>query len=268
MITLGCAVAAAGFNLFMRPSGLASGGIVGISVLVRTLTGMEPAYIQWALNLPLLLLGLFVFGKEYGLKTAFGSFLFPLLILNLRFLPEATRDPLLASVFGGVSLGLGLGLVFRGKGSIGGLTVSARVISERTGMAMGTVLAIQDGIVLAAAAFVLGLEAALYAFVVVFVMGRVIDLVRVGLGGSKLALVVSEKHEELGKIILGDLDRGMTIVGARGGFTGKDRPVLMVVMDPSKIVPFKAAVREVDPSAFVVIIDAHEVLGLGFKSRL
>ena len=163
---------------------------------------------------------------------------------------------------------MGLGLVFRGKGSIGGLTVSARAISERTGMAMGTVLAIQDGIVLAAAAFVLGLEAALYAFIVVFVMGCVIDLVRVGLGGSKLALVVSGKHEEIGKIILGELDRGMTIVAARGGFTGKDRPVLMVVMDPSKIVPFKAAVREIDPSAFVVIIDAHEVLGLGFKSRL
>ncbi len=267
-VLLGCAVAAAAFNLFIRPNGLASGGVVGISVLAARLTGLEPAYIQLALNVPLFLLGLAAFGAGFGLKTALGSVLLPLGILLGRGLPALTDDALLAALFGGAGLGLGIGLVFRGGGSVGGLTVLARIAAEKTGLAVGTMLAALDALVIAAAGFVLGPEAALYALVNVVVMGRAVDLVRVGIGVSKIALVMTDRHEALSAAVLHDLDRGLTRLHSQGGYTGAERPTLMVVMDPSIVVRFVALVRSVDPDAFTVILDAHEVLGLGFRSRL
>ena len=268
IIVAGCAFGALSFDLFMRPTGMASGGVVGISVLIRRLTGLEPAIAQWALNLPLLILGVVTLGKSFGIKTAVGSFLFPFFILAFKGLPAVTGDPLLSAVFAGVGLGLGLGLVFRGRGSVGGLTVTARLVSDRTGIAMGTVMAAQDGAVILAAALVMGAEAGLYALVVVFIMGRVIDLVRVGLGSSKMALVVSDRHGEISAAVLGELDRGLPRLYGEGGYTGTQRPVLMVVLDPSVVVRFKSVARRIDPDAFVVMVDAHEVLGLGFRSRL
>lgn len=266
-VVIGSAVAALSFNVFMRPVGLVSGGIVGVSVILRRLIDIEPAYTQWALNLPLLVLAVAALGPRFGLKSALGSFLLPFFILLSRGAPAATDDPLLAALFAGAGVGAGIGLVFRGKGSVGGLSIIARVIADRTGVSSGTILMALDGTVIVAAGALFGLEAAMYALIVVFVMGRVLDLVRVGLGTSKLALVVSDKHEDISAAVLGKLDRGLTKLFGRGGFSGIERPVLLVVMDPSEIVLFKAAVQRIDPAAFVVFLDAHEVLGLGFQSR-
>ncbi len=267
LVVLGSAIAAVGFNLFMRPVGLASGGVVGISAIAQRLWGFEPAFVQWGLNLPLLVLAVVALGRRFGLKSALGSFLLPFFILLTKSLPGVTEDMLLSALFAGIGLGAGIGLVFRGNGSVGGLSVLARVLSDRTGVSTGTFLMALDGTVLIAAGILFGLETAMYALIVVFVMGRMVDLVRVGLGNSKLALVVSERHEEIGASILNELDRGLTKLFGQGGFSGTQRPVLLIVMDPSEVVRFKAAVRRIDPAAFVVMLDAHEVLGLGFSAR-
>lgn len=266
-VVLGCALAALSFNLFMRPVGLASGGVVGISVIARRLWSIEPAYVQWGINAPLLLLAFLALGCKFGLKSTIGSFLLPFFILVTKNVPAPTHDVLLSALFAGVGVGAGIGLVFRGKGSVGGFSVIARVLSDRTGVSVGSFMMALDGSVIIAAGILFGLEAAMYALIVVFVMGRVMDLVRVGLGTSKLALIVSGKHEEIGASILSDLDRGLTKLFGRGGFSGTERPVLLVVLDPSEIVLLKTAVQRIDPAAFVVILDAHEVLGLGFRSR-
>lgn len=266
-VVLGSAVAALSFNVFMRPVGLFSGGVVGISVILRRALDIEPAYTQWALNLPLLILAVAALGPRFGLKSALGAFLLPFFILLTKSAPAATENPLLAALFAGVGIGAGIGLVFRGKGSVGGLSIIARVVADKTGVSSGTILMVLDGTVIVAAGALFGLEAAMYALIVVFVMGRVLDLVRVGLGTSKLAMVVSDKHEEIGRAVLDGLDRGLTKLYGQGGYSGADRPVLLVVMDPSEIVLLKAAVQRIDPAAFVILMDAHEVLGLGFQSR-
>lgn len=268
MVVVGCAFAAVSFNSLMRPAALASGGVVGISVIVNRTVGLEPAYVQWALNLVMLIAAASSLGLRFGLKSALGSFLLPLFILLSKPIPAATDDPVLAAVFAGVGVGLGIGLVFRGKASVGGLSILARMIADASGLSVGTVMAVLDGAVIVVAGALFGIESALYALIVVFVMGRVMDLVRVGFGSSKLAVVVSDKHEEISRSVLNDLDRGLTKLFGRGGYSGIDRPVLLVVMDPSEIVRFKASVRSIDPQSFVVIVEAHEVLGVGFASRL
>lgn len=266
-VVFGCAIGAVSFNAFMRPAALASGGVVGISVLVERLTGLEPAFFQWGINLGLLALAAAARGPRFAVKSALGSFLLPLFIFATRGVSAVTDDLLLAAVFAGAGLGLGIGLVFRGGATVGGLSILARLFSDATGASIGSILAFLDGLVIAAAGLLFGLEASLYALVVVFVMGRTMDLVRVGFGGSKLAVIVSEKHDLVRNAVLTDLDRGLTTLFGRGGFSGIDRPVLLTVMDPTEVVRFKTVIRAIDPDAFVIILDAHEVLGLGFRSR-
>jgi len=268
MIVIGCGIAAISFNLFLRPLSIASGGVVGISVLVKSVFGVEPAIVQWALNLPLFVVGLVVFGRSYGVKTALGSALLPLGIVLTRGVAAPTDQPLLAAVYAGLGLGLGLGLVFRGRGSTGGLSVLAQLTASRTGLAMGTALAAIDACVVGATALVMGAESAMLALIVVFITGRVVDVVRVGVGLAKVALVMSDEHQRLSELILKDLDRGLTRLYSSGGYTGSERPTLMVAMDPSQVVRFKTLVHSVDPEAFTILMDAHEVQGKGFRSRL
>lgn len=268
LVTLGCAVAAASFDAFMRPLGIASGGVVGLSVIVERAFGIEPAYTQWALNLPLMLVGFLALGGSFGLKTIAGSVLLPLFILLFRGLPGPTDNPLLAAAYAGIGIGLGIGIVFRGRGSVGGFSVLAKLISGRTPLSPSQVLMCFDGAVVVTAGLVMGVEQALYALVVVFAMGKTMDAVLTGLGLSKTALVVSERHEDIGDAILRDLDRGYTRLEAHGGYTDERRPAILCVMDPSEVGRFKSLVFSLDPAAFVVIGEAHEVHGLGFPKRV
>lgn len=265
LIVVGSLITALAFNLFMLPNRIASGGVSGLSVLAQAWFGAEPAFTQWALNIPVFFLGVFMLGRQYGLRSLLGSFVLPLFIYLTKDGPVPTHNPLLASIYGGIGVGLGLGLVFRGRGSTGGLSILAQVIQKLTGFSFSLSVVLLDGTVITLAAFVLGMEQALYALIGLFVTGKVIDALEVGFSYTKVAYIISDHTDAITEAILNDLDRGLTKLDAKGGYTGDSRTVLMVAVGRNETTRLKVIVRSVDPGAFVIISDAHEVLGEGFK---
>lgn len=263
----GAFLVALSFNLLLLPNQIASGGTSGISVLVNELLGIRPAVTQWALNVPLFLLGWRLLGGSFGVKTAVGTAVLPLFVLLTGGWTPLTDNPLLAAIFGGLGVGAGLGIVFRGRGSTGGLDVAAQIIAKYTGLSLGVSVAMLDGLVIVAAGVVFSAEQAMYALIALFVTTKTIDLVQLGFSTSKVAYIISDEEERIAQAVLHDLDRGLTRLSAEGGYTGRKKTVLMVVVSQSEVMRLKAVVRAADPQAFVILTGATEVLGEGFKLR-
>jgi uncharacterized membrane-anchored protein YitT (DUF2179 family) len=261
----GCLIIAISFNVFYFSNQLASGGVSGISIIVNHLTGIEPALIQWGLNIPLLIAGYLLLGRQFGMRTLVGSTLLPLLILLTKGIPPMTENILLASIYGGILVGAGLGIVFRGRGSTGGLDLAAQLLHKYTGISLGLAIALLDGTVILSAGFVFSAEKALFALIGLFVTSKAIDIVQLGLAQSKVAFVISKEPDRMREAILYELDRGLTKLSGAGGYTGEERTVLMVVVSQKEVLRLKELVKHIDPSAFVILSDTNEVLGEGFK---
>ncbi|OAS85838.1 MULTISPECIES: YitT family protein [Metabacillus] len=264
-ILIGSSFVAIGFNLFLLPNRVASGGVSGISTILDATFGFEPAYVQWAFNIPLFIAGVILLGKQFGIKTLVGTIFVPLVVYLTRNWEPATMDPLLGSLFGGIAIGLGLGIVFRGKASTGGTDLAAQIIHKYTGLTLGTCVALLDGFIVLAAAFVFDIERGLYALIGLYVTSKTIDIVQIGWGRSKMAMIITNQQKEIQDAILHEIDRGVTRLAAHGGFTNNERPVLMCVVDQTEFTKLKQLVKSIDPYAFVTVTDASEVLGEGFK---
>ncbi|UJF33188.1 YitT family protein [Paenibacillus hexagrammi] len=265
MLVVGSLIIAASFNAFLNPNQIASGGVSGVSTIVQHLTGISPAITQWALNIPLFLLGLWLLGGQYGVKTAVGSVVYPLCVLLTSHIGVPTHNTLLATIYGGMGIGLGLGIVFRGRGSTGGLGLAAQILHKYTGISLGFAVAIFDGLVILSAGVVFTPENALFALIGLFVTTKTIDIVQLGFNYAKVAFIISEHTEDIRKAILYELDRGLTELSGAGGYTGASRVVLMVVVNQNEVSRLKTLVQAVDPQAFVILSDTNEVLGEGFR---
>lgn len=265
MLLAGSLIIALSFNMFLRPNQVASGGVTGISVIILELFGINPPLTQWALNIPLFLLGLLFLGRQFGVKTAVGSFILPFLVLITQHLEPLTNNLLLATIYGGIGIGVGLGIVFRGRGSTGGLDLAAQLLHKFTGISLGIAVALLDGMVILAAGLVFDAEKALFALIGLYVTSKSIDVVQLGFGYAKVAYIISEETEAITAAILHDLDRGLTRLKGAGGYTGEERTVLMVVVSQTEVSRLKELVRNVDPAAFIIISETREVLGEGFK---
>lgn len=265
MILLGSAIIAFSFNVFLLPNQVASGGVSGISTILNAVFGWEPAYVQWAFNIPLFIAGVIFLGKQFGLRTLVGTVFLPLVVFLTNHVEPWTHNALLGALFGGIGVGLGLGIVFRGKASTGGTDLAAQIIHKYTGLTLGTCVVLIDGLIVLTAAFVFDIEKALYALIGLYVTSKTIDFVQIGLGRSKMAMIITNKQEEVRQGILNKIDRGVTKLSAHGGFTDAERPILMVVIDQTEFTKLKQLVKAIDPGAFVVVMDASEVLGEGFK---
>lgn len=264
-ILIGSAIIAIAFNAFLLPNEVASGGVSGISTIFHGLFGWKPAYVQWAFNIPLFIAGLIFLGFQFGVKTLVGTIFLPFVVFLTEHMKPWTNDPLLGALFGGVGVGLGLGIVFRGKASTGGTDLATQIIHKFTGLTLGTCVVIIDGLVVLSAAIVFDIEKALYALIGLFVTSKTIDLVRLGISRSKTALIITDKRQEIREGILHKIDRGVTKLSAYGGFTENEKPVLMCVVDQTEFIKLKQLVKSLDPTAFVIVMDAFEVLGEGFK---
>lgn len=264
-ILIGSAAVALAFNVFLLPNRVASGGVSGISTITDAILGWEPAYVQWAFNIPLFIAGVIFLGRQYGLKTLIGTIFLPFIVFVTKDLEPWTTDPLLASLFGGIGVGLGLGIVFRGKGSTGGTDLAAQIINKFTGLSLGTCVALIDGLIVLTAATVFDIERGLYALIGLYVTSKTIDLVQIGWGRSKMVMVITNQQHEVREGILNKIDRGVTKLSAYGGYTDQERPILMCVVDQTEFTKLKQLVKSIDPTAFVVVMDAAEVLGEGFK---
>ncbi|NRR23940.1 MULTISPECIES: YitT family protein [unclassified Brevibacillus] len=266
MLVLGSLVLATSFNLFLNPNQIASGGVSGLSTILHNLFGFSPAVVQWAMNIPLFLLGFKLLDRQYSLKAAVGSIVLPLCVMLTSHLQPLTTNLLLASIYGGIGVGLGIGIVFRGRGSTGGFSIASQILHKYSGISLGACVAVFDGLVILFAGIVFDPEKALYALIALFVTSKTIDIVQMGWNTSKVAYIISNETDTLRETILYDLDRGVTLLDGAGGYTGDARKVLMAVVSQSEVSKLKIMVRSVDPDAFIILCPAQEVLGEGFRA--
>lgn len=264
-VVLGAAIAAVGFNVFLFPNQIASGGVSGISIILSDLFGWKPGYTQYAFNIPLFIAGVIFLGKNFGIKSFVGTVTLPLFVLFSENWEPWTDNPLLGAIFGGIFIGVGIGIVFKGNASTGGTDLLAQIITKYSGITLGTSVLIIDGLIALSAAIVFDLETGLYALIALYVTTKTIDIIQLGFSHSKMVYIITNNQDEIRDAIYGEINRGVTKMPAIGGYTGKERPVLMVVVYQTEFTKLKQVIKTVDPNAFVIVSDAYEVLGEGFK---
>ena len=263
-IFIGCVVAAAAYPLFMTPNRIAPGGITGIATILNYLFRWPVGTVSLFLNLPLFVIGYKAIGRVFVLRSLIAMILFSLLI-DLLPLEPMTNDPLLGTLYGGVLLGAGLGLIMRGGATTGGSDMIARMVHKRFSfISVGSFLFAIDCAVVIAAGFFIGTTEALYALINIFLAARIMDVVIIGFSGNKACFVISERWQEITDRIMNEMGRGVTHLMSRGGYTGTERPTLLCVISRSEIMAFKRILREIDENAFVIITEAHEAIGDGF----
>ena len=265
-ILFGALVGGAAYPLFLTPNRIAPGGITGVATILNTLLGWPVGTVSLLLNLPLFMISYKAMGRIFAFRSLVATVLFSLFIDVLPLRPM-TDDPLLGALYGGVLLGIGLGLIMRGGATTGGSDMIARMVHKRFPfISTGAFLFAIDFAVVAAAGFLIGTSEALYALINIFLTAKVMDVVIVGFSSNKACFVVSTRWQEISGRILRDMGRGVTQLTARGGFTGEERPTLLCVISRSEITSFKRILREEDENAFVIIVEAHEAIGDGFNS--
>lgn len=264
-VIIGAAVIALGFNVFLFPNQVASGGVSGISTILHGMFGWNAGLVQYAFNIPLFIAGVLVLGKKFGIKSFVGTITLPFVVILTESWEPWTLNPLLGAIFGGIVVGLGIGLVFKGNASTGGTDLLAQIITKFTGLTLGTSVLLIDGIIAVSAAIVFDLEKGLYALIGLYVTTKTIDIVQLGFSQSKMVYIITQKEVEVRDAIYKEIDRGVTKLPAFGGYTGDERPMLMVVVYQTEFTKLKQVLKAVDPQAFVIVSDAYEVLGEGFK---
>ncbi|MFJ7981459.1 YitT family protein [Lysinibacillus xylanilyticus] len=264
-VVVGAAIIAIGFNVFLLPNQVASGGVSGISTILHGSFGWNPGFVQYAFNIPLFIAGVLLLGKKFGIKSFIGTVTLPLIVLLTNSWGPWTDNPLLGALFGGIVVGLGIGLVFKGNASTGGTDLLAQIITKYTGISLGTSVLLIDGIIAISAAIVFDLEKGLYALIGLYVTTKTIDIIQLGFSQSKMVYIITMKQDEVRDAIYAEIERGVTKLPAIGGYTGEARPVLMVVVYQTEFTKLKQLIKSVDPSAFVIVSNAYEVLGEGFK---
>lgn len=272
LVALGCAIAALAVDVFMVPQGLAAGGLTGLATIVAELgrrAGLNlPVGTQTiVMNAVLLLFVLRTGGARYAVQTITGFVLFGFFTdLFAPFVaPLGERDLMLCALWGGIISGLGYGLVFRCGVNTGGSDTIAQIISRKTSLPVGSTVMAIDVAVCAASAPVFSLENALYAAIAMVIMGMVVDRVVDGADRRRMAFVISEQHERIADDVMYEMGRGVTEVQARGVWSGKDRPMLLIILDRRELSILKTVVAEHDPEAIVFIADVSEAIGEGFK---
>lgn len=267
MITLGCALYAVGFNWCFEPNHLSVGGFTGIAQIIHFLLPRLPiGVLVVVLNLPLFVLSWKRTGKMWLIPTLYAtvvsSVMIDLLSQVYRF---RAMEPMLAAVYGGVTVGVSCGLLLRQNATTGGTELAARLLKRRfAGLSIGTLcLTIDCIVVVAYAAVFRDLTQALYAVVALYIISKAMDQVVYGGSRAKMALIISEQYRQITQRLLA-LDRGVTLLDGRGGFSGREKQVVLCAFSRGQIMRVKAIVKEADPDAFIIVCDAHEILGEGF----
>ena len=266
-ILLGCVIGAAAYPSFLIPNSIAPGGLTGVATIVNHLLGTPVGLVSLLLNVPLFIIGYRSMGKVFAFRSLIATFLFSILIDILPIRP-VSYDPLLGTLFGGVVLGAGLGLILRGGATTGGTDMVARLVHRKfTFISVGMFLFALDCMVVLGAAAAIGTEQALYAFINIYACSRVIDAVMMGFSGNKACFIMTSRWEEITKRLMEEVGRGVTHLEAKGAYTGTQQPVVLCVVARQEIMSVKRIVEEEDEKAFMFISEAHEALGEGF-SRL
>ena len=269
VITLGSILYALAYNIFYAPNLVAMGGLTGLGqVLNAIIPALPVGTTVFVMNVPLFFLGWKFIGGHLLVSSlyamTFSSFAIDVMDMIYQFPP---MDTMLAAIFGGALLGAGIGLVFSKGATTGGTDLIARLLKLKFAwLPMGTLVLIPDFIVIVLAAIAFGkVESALYGLVSLFITSKVMDMVLYGMDSSKVAYIISDACKEITDAVMA-MDRGATILHGEGAYSGDEKKVLMVAFKQKEIVPLKEKVNEIDPHAFLIVCDAHDVLGEGFRT--
>jgi uncharacterized membrane-anchored protein YitT (DUF2179 family) len=268
-ILAGAVLQAFSLRIFLVPANLASGGVTGITMIINHFTGWPIGTMVLICNIPLFILGWrFLGGKRFAIKTAVAVATYALLVdVLVLFLPAKglTDDIVLNSLYGALLSGIGYGLVYRGQGTSGGSDILARILNNWKGISLSQSYLVVDGLVILTAGFVFGPKQALYALITLYVSGLIAETVLEGPSVVRTAMIVTAYPEQVAEKIMEDMGRGVTLLTGKGAYTGADRFILYCVVIRSEVPTLKAIIHEIDPQAFMVIGQAHEALGEGFK---
>jgi uncharacterized membrane-anchored protein YitT (DUF2179 family) len=265
MIMLGTSIFSFGINYFNIANQLVEGGFTGITLLLNYLYDFPPSVTNLVLNIPLFFIGWKVLGKTSFVYTLIGTISFSLFLWVFRdFKLFLGDDLLLAALYAGVSVGIGLGIVFRYGGTTGGVDIIARLVNKYLGWSIGKTMFIFDIIVISVSLIYLDAKLVMYTLVAVYVGARVIDFIQEGTYSAKALIIVSQANQEIAAKIVKEMERGATILKGIGGYTGEQRDVLYCVVNRSELVRIKNIAKMVDPYAFITVNEVREVLGEGF----
>ena len=270
VITVASAIYALGFDWCYAPNQIGFGGITGLAQVINAAVPvLSIGVLVIILNIPLFFLGWRLLGGHLLLSSLYAMFISSVFVdLMAAFITFKPMDPMLAAIFGGILVGLSLGLIFLRGATTGGTDLAARLLKLRLSwLPMGKLLMGVDLVVIAAAAVAFGnLSSALYGVVSLYISTVVMDMVLYGMDSAKVAYIISQRPEDISKGIFREMDRGVTILHGEGAYSGEEKRVLMCAFKQRQIVPLKHLVKEIDPTAFLIVCDAHEVLGDGFRS--
>lgn len=265
-IIIGTIIMGFGINQFNIPNNLAEGGVTGISIIIKILApAMDQGLVYMVLNIPLFIIGWKVLSRTAFVYTILGTISLSAAFSFFDYIlePSLMQDRLLASLYAGVTVGAGLGIIFRYGGTTGGVDIIARWFQIKFGVSIGRTLFLSDILVIGASLVYLSVESAMYTLVAVFIATRVVDFFQDGAYAGKALTIISEHAVDVANELL-KLGRGVTLLSGKGAYSGSDKEVVYCVVSRNEVVRYKNIVQEIDPHAFVVVNDVHEVLGEGF----
>lgn len=268
LIIIGCLFAAFGTSEFLLPNQLSSGGFAGIATIVYYLFSIPMGTTILILNIPLFVIGYFKLGKSFILKTILATFLYSKFIDVFEGLGVFTTDRLLSCLYGGILIGIGLALVLKSNSSTGGTDLIAYIVQDfNSNIKLSNIIMIVDVLVVFANIITFReIEIGLYSAITIFIVGKMIDIVFEGINFCKLIYIISDKSEEILEEINLSANKGATALYGRGSFSKKNKMIIMCVTKRRGVDKIKLISKKVDPSSFIVITDAREVYGLGFKN--
>lgn len=282
LIVVGSFILAAGFVFFINPYNIVPGGVYGIGIVVHYLTkgmfsfwptGIPVGLFGLLLNIPLTIIGIKILGPRFGIKTVIG-FVLSSVFMDLLTMLVGENDPLglasdvlMACVFGGVLVGFGLGLIFKSKATSGGSDIVAMIIAKYTKLPLGQLMIYVDSVIVLFGLIVFkDWKIPLYSWIQIFIVGKVIDITMQGINYDKTLFIISKEYELIRNKIISDLHRGGTYIPGKGMYNNAEKTIIFTVLNRRELAILEEYIHQVDPNAFVTVVDANEILGEGFKS--
>lgn len=267
LLFTGALIAAIGLEIFLIPNEIIDGGVVGISIMLSSITGYPLGVFLILLNLPFLYVGYKQIGTSFAVATAFAVCCLSLWSAYFGPMPRITNDFFLAAIFGGIVDGIGVGLIIRAGGSLDGTEIVAIILDKRTSFSVGEVVMFMNLFILSSAGFVFGWDKAMYSLVAYFVISKMIDVVIKGLDESYAVMIVTENHNDIAEALMERLGRGVTLLHGEGGYTRDPKKVLYSVVTRLEVEKLKEIVNEKDENAFVTINAVHDIIGGRFQKK-
>ena len=267
IVSIACIIMAFNTNYFYLGNKLAQGGVSGLSLIIHYTTNIDISYIYLALNIPLIIIAYIFIGKDFVFKTLFATIMLTIFLKVFGTFRGPIDDILMASIFGGGINGIAIGIIFYAGGSSGGTDIIAKIINKNYGIAIGKTLLTIDFIILSMVAFIFGKVIFMYTLISLLVSSKMIDIIQEGIYSAKGVTIITNKVEELRKKIMEDTGRGITLINAKGAYTQKEIGMLYCVVGKYQLMKVKSIVKEIDPMAFMIVNQVHEVIGKGFLGQ-